>query len=212
MKRIVIITLALGLAIVLGWSVVTRTVRAQSIETAEQDLARTEGALRDTASKTNQQAKTLHDHLATTDDRVIPADVTEFLKTTRRLERLRDELREDITRLDAATKHTLARFDQERAAITDPITRTAMRALRTQARQEASERLAQAQEALDQLGRVLVQGNDVAHAARCVMLAEELNTTSTALNEHLRRATEQATAYTTMTNDLLGRLTSDSTE
>ena len=54
---------------------------------------------------------------------------------------------------------------------------------------------------------MLRQGNDVAHAAKCVMLADELHTSTARIDDERRRATEEANSYTTMTNDLLTKLT-----
>jgi hypothetical protein len=138
--------------------------------------------------------------------------VEEFLDTTHRLEALRDDLRGDIARLTVASTRTLTAFDHERAAITDPITRHAMTALRTQARQQTTDRLTHARQTLNLLTRVLVQGSDVAHAARCVQLADELITHGHTLDERIQAATDEAAAYTTMTNELLGRLTTAYTE
>ncbi len=209
MKRILIITIALGLTVLVGRAVFTPSVRAQSVERAERDLTSTEQGLREAASTTNRDAKALQEHLATSDAQndTLQGDVKEFLKTTKRLAALRDELRQDINELDAATNRTIAQFDQERDMITDPVTKNAMTALRTTARQEANDRRNDARAALSQLDRVLRQGNDVAHAAKCVMLADELHTSTARIDDERRRATEEANSYTTMTNDLLTKLT-----
>ena len=121
MKRILIITIALGLTVLVGRAVFTPSVRAQSVERAERDLTSTEQGLREAASTTNRDAKALQEHLATSDAQndTLQGDVKEFLKTTKRLAALRDELRQDINELDAATNRTIAQFDQERDIITN---------------------------------------------------------------------------------------------
>ena len=212
MKKFILITLAIGTIALLARLCLVASAHAQSVDQATQELARTETALRTGITTTNEKAKALQDHLTTPDTKSLPSDVEEFLNTTARLSRLRDELRERITDLDTATTRTLVAFDQERASITDPVTRRAMTGLRAQARQQSAARLSQARAALDHLGRVLDQGQDVAHAARCVQLAEELNQHNAALDETVQRATDEAATYTTMTTDLLARLTAPATE
>ena len=213
MKTIVIIILTLGTTILIGKSIFAPSAQAESADTAYNALARTENDLRKTVARTAAKARRLQDRLRSNERRTtMPKDVEEFLDTTHRLEALRDDLRGDIARLARASTRTLIAFDHERSAITDPIARHAMTALRTQARQQTTDRLKQARQALNLLSRVLVQGSDVAHAANCVQLAEELNTHGNTLEERVQAATTEATTYTTMTNDLLARLTTAYTE
>jgi hypothetical protein len=163
--------------ILIGKAILAPNAHAESTETAYNTLARTEHNLRNTVKSTAAKARRLQERLNSEDHKTtLPKDVKEFQDTTHRLEELRDDLRADIARLSRASTRTLNAFDHERAAITDPITRHAMTSLRTQTRQQTTDRLNQARQALNLLTRVLVQGNDVAHAATCVQLAEQLNT------------------------------------
>jgi hypothetical protein len=52
-----------------------------------------------------------------------------------------------------------------------------MRLIRDQAGNHAIERLAAARDALQKLERVLAQGTDVEHTAKCVQMADELHST-----------------------------------
>jgi hypothetical protein len=213
MKNIVIIILTLGTTILIGKSIFAPSAQAESADTAYNALARTENDLRKTVASAAAKARRLQERLGSEDRHTaLPKDVEEFLDTTHRLDALRHDLTADIARLAAASNRTLIAFDHERAAITDPITRHAMTALRTQARQQTTDRLKQARKALNLLTRVLIQGSDVAHAAHCVQLAQELNTSGQTLEERIRAATEEARRYATLTNDLLGRLTTAYTE
>jgi len=209
--KLLITTITLGVVAIAGRAVFAPSARAQSVDAAERNLARTEADLKNATATTAAQARTLETHL-TTEPGSIPADIGAFRKTTERLATLRDRLRVGIDDLASATTHSLAELDRERSLITDPVTRAAMRNLRTQARHETDERLAQARAALAQLDRVLTQGADVVHAANCVAIADDLTTKGTGLDEHTKRATEEAKNYTSMTNDLLGRLTTAYTE
>ena len=213
MKTLVIIILTLGTTILVAKSILAPSARAQTVETAYNALRRTEHDLRKTVASTADKARQLQERLGSENRRTtLPKDVEEFLDTTHRLEAMRDDLQGDIARLAVASNRTLTAFDHERAAITDPITRHAMTALRAQAHEQTAARLNQARQALNLLTRVLIQGSDVAHAATCVQLAEELNTHGEALDERVHAATAEATTYTTMTNDLLARLTTAYTE
>jgi hypothetical protein len=202
MKQLAIITLTLGISILIGraWN-----ARAHSLHAADEEFARNEHDLATSAGTAAAKAKDLQDHLGSP---TLPKDVDEFRTTTRHLEHLRDDLQATIDRLDAATNRALIAFDRERAAVTDPGARRALTTLRAQARNETVKRLMSARRALRLLSRLLIEGRDVAHAATCVLLADDLNASADALTRRTRAATEQTTTYQHLTDDLLNRLAS----
>jgi hypothetical protein len=70
-----------------------------------------------------------------------------------------------------------------------------------------SERLEHAQATLDGLDAVLAKGSDLQHAAKCVLIADDLHTNGEDLNRQLAQAKQDADQYATTTNALLARIT-----
>jgi hypothetical protein len=188
------------------------TVRAQTVEQASANLSKTERDLRTTAASTGAQANAIKQGLASPDHSQLPSELQDFNRSTQRLVTLRADLGKDISTYQAACNEKLDTFDQERAAITDAQTQRSMNVLRRHTEQDMNERLAAARATLDHLDTVIAKGADLEHAAKCVLIAEELHTHGTDIDAQLKTAKEQAATYAKVTNGLLARINTALTE
>jgi hypothetical protein len=180
---------------------------AQPMERASANLQQTQQQLRTAATKATNQVQSIQQGLTSPEPgKELPKELQDFNTTTIRLTKLREDLGRDITEYQTAYNTQLERFDQERAAITDPSTARSMMTLRRHTEQDTTERLEAARATLEHLDSVIAKGADLAHAAKCVLIAEELHTHGTDLDTQLKTAKDQATAYASMTNGLLSRI------
>lgn len=206
MKLVGVVVLLIAVIVSVGY--VVGPSSAATVEGADRALARTEHELRSAVEKNGTYAASLEERLGSDDRAVLPQNLREFLASTDRLSSLRDELCRDIEHLSAASAEKLQEFDRESSQITDPVTRSAMTGLRQSAREHAVARLAAARSAMDLLDRVLAEGRDVQHAAKCVLIADELELRGQQVADRVRQAKDEATSYAKLTTELLSRLTS----
>jgi ABC-type transporter Mla subunit MlaD len=78
--------------------------------------------------------------------------------------------------------------------------------LRRRTQEDINERISNAKATLDQLDTVLAKGNDLQHAAKCVLIADSLHQHGEEIDQTLRQAKTTATQYTATTNGLLARI------
>ena len=112
--------------------------RAQGVEQANAALAKTERGLANEVTKGTATAKELEQDFAAPDK--LPAELTEFARTTDRLQQLSQDLAKDIATYETATSNKLVEFDTELKAIKDASTRRHMERLRARAQRQAAER------------------------------------------------------------------------
>jgi len=203
-KRLIIAALAV-LSLGLLLRVFSTPGRAQDVDQANAALAKTEHRLADEVTTSTETAQALEQDFSSPDK--LPAELTEFAKTTERLRQLSEDLGKDVTAYETATTTKLAEFDGELKAIKDSSTRRHVERLRAKAQRQAAERLQTSRSALDDLQLVLAQGGDLQHAAKCVQLADELHIQGNDLDAQVRRAKDQAAAYARLSNTLLAKLT-----
>jgi len=184
-----------------------------SVEAASNAVASTETKLKDAATTTRDQAKQLSDGLAAPDrERALPQQLEDFNRSTERLLTLRDNLRKDIDDYKTAYNTKLGEFDQERNQIADPSTQRTITSLRRQTEQDMSERINNAQATLDHLDTVITQGTSLQHAAKCIMIADELHQHGTDLDQQLQATQQAANTYASTTSSLLARINHALTE
>ena len=179
----------------------------QTVEAATNNLAHTEATLKDATVDSRAQATQLTNGLTGTDRQAaLPQELQEFNRSTERLITLRDQLQTDINEYKTAYNAKIAEFDQENASITDATTQRGMTTLRRRTEQDMTERIDAARSTMDQLGTVLAKGSDLQHAAKCVLIADELHAHGEDLDNQIQMAKQAATQYATTTNGLLARI------
>lgn len=203
-RRIIIGTLAV-LSIATLSRLFSTPGRAQSVDDANKHLAKTEERLANEVGKSNQAATAVVTDLNTPER--LPAELTEFGRTTQRLQTLSQDLSKDIASYETATTAKLGEFDNELKLIKDAGTRRHLERVRGKAQRQAAERLHAARSALDSLHLVLSQGTDLQHAAKSVQLADELQLHGNDLERQVQQAKDQATSYARLSNTLLAKLT-----
>ncbi|HEY4362509.1 MAG TPA: hypothetical protein VGN17_16165 [Bryobacteraceae bacterium] len=183
------------------------SVSAASIEGATKNLNHAQADVRQAATTARAQATTISNTLDHPDQTpALPSELQDFSRSTDRLTTMRERLRQAITDYQAAYHARLAEFDKERAAINNPSTQRSMSILRRHTEDDMTERVNNATSTLDQLDTVLAQGADLQHAAQCVIIANDLHQHGEDLDNQLRDAKTQATAYAATTTSLLARI------
>lgn len=184
-----------------------------SVEAASNSVASTETKLKDVATNTREQAKQLANHLNTPDrETALPQELDDFNRSTERLLTLRENLRKDIDDYKTAYNTKLAEFDQERKQIADPSTQRTITTLRRQTEQDMTERINNAQATLDRLDAVITQGTSLQHAAKCIIIADDLHQHGTDLDQQLQLTQQAANTYASTTTGLLARINATLTE
>ncbi len=130
----------------------------------------------------------------------------EFGKSTERLLDLREQLVGDSNTYETAAAAKLAEFDNESNTIADPATKRSMCALRKRTQEDINERIATTRATIKQLDAVLTKGNDLQHAAKCVLIADSLHQHGEDIDQTLQQAKTAATQYAATTNTLLARI------
>jgi len=183
-----------------------RPVRAQTVEEANATITKTERDLRTTATSTATQAAGIQQGLSSSNHAGLANELQDFNRLNDHLMNLRAELAKDIDEYKTAYTDKLAAFDLERSCITDPATQRSMDVLRRHTEQDMNERVMAAKATLEQLDNVLTKGADLEHAAKCIIIAEELQTHGQDVDAQLKAAKEQANNYAKLTNNLLARI------
>ena len=180
---------------------------AQTVEQASKNLARTEMNLRTAANSTVASANAMKQEQSSPERASsLPKELQEFDLNTKRLTTQRDNLNKDLDDYAAAYQQKLQAFDAENAAIVDEATKRTIAALRRELEQTVQDSLTVGRATLMRLDAVLAKGADLQHAAKCVLIAEELDNHGKEMDAQLKAATDQARSYTTITNTLLARL------
>jgi hypothetical protein len=207
MKTLSILALVGVVGITLTHVIAPTPVRADNVMIASKQLATTEHDLKDAVTTTRAQAGTVAQGLDQPNrEDALPTELQEFNHTTERLIALRETLRRDIDTYQTAATTKLAEFAKEQAAITDEATQRSMCSLRRHTEDDIKERLDNARNTLDQLDTVLAKGNDLGHAAKCVLIADSLHQHGEDVDQQLQQARTTAAQYATTTGNLLARI------
>ena len=170
------------------------TSQPTSVQAANNNITKTTASVRDAAKDSNKEASELGDALGEHED-AVPGRLQDFLRSTNRLTALRDHLKEDLTAYDHAAASALSMFDKEASGINDPVVMKNMTLLRRKTQEDHAERQQSANETITLLDYVLAKGNDLAHAANCVMIANDLHTKGELVNEQTSDARRSAVTY-----------------
>jgi hypothetical protein len=81
-----------------------------------------------------------------------------------------------------------------------------MTVLRRQTEEDMNDRLSTARETLDYLDTVINQGASLQHAAKCVLIADELQNHAQNLDQQVQAAKQAANNYANTTTNLLARI------
>ena len=191
-----------------GASILHQTVvRADALTRTTRDLAETEIDLKHATTKAQAQAQRVVSDLPTpARATTLPGELQDFQNATEALIALRAHLRTDLMAYNTAATAKLAEFDREHAAITDEATQHSMTILRERATEDINARLTSARATLEQLDTVLSTGNDLRHAATCVLIADSLHQHGEDIDHHVQQAQHTAQQYTATTNTLLARI------
>jgi hypothetical protein len=208
MKTVVCLLVAVVLcAYVGGFLTPSTAVHAQTVEQASGKLVKTERDLRNAAEAANNDAAIISQGLSSRDrTTALPKELEDFTLSTQRLVSLRSDLEHDIGAYETAYQSQLVTFDQERSAITDASTLRSMDVLRRHTEQDMHERIMKAKAALGNLDNVLAKGSDLQHAAKCVLIAQDVHAHGEDLDNQLKATWEQAADYRTVTTSLLDRI------
>ena len=134
MKKIALGLLGVIVMGTIGNAVFSPTsARAQSVEQAGSQLAKTETQLAKAVTKSATEAAGVTKELQAPGQQGLPQQLQEFGKSNDRLKQLQEELTKDITTFEEARTAKLATLDAELQAIKDPTTRRQMERLRTRA-------------------------------------------------------------------------------
>jgi hypothetical protein len=202
--------LLLGLGILGVHHVLTST---PTVEAASKAITGTENDLKNAVTVTRDQATTLSNGLAAPDrETALPQELQAFNRSTDHLLALRASLRKDLDEYWTAFNVKIAEFDQESSEISDRSTQRTMTALREQTEADRNERITNAQATLDHLDTVISQGASLQHAAKCIIIADELHHHAQDLDQTLRATQQAANQYATTTNSLLARINHALTE
>ena len=205
MKTIAILVLVLVTVVIVGHAVLSPP--APTVEQASTALAKTERDLATVMTQSTITAGALDHDLDTPN---VAHELQEFDRTTARLTRLVAELGTEIAAYDTARTEKMRAFNHELAAIKDPATKRHLEHLRARASATIRRRLARSRAALAGLQTLVGRGADVAHAARCVQLAHDLDVQGTDLRAQVQFTRQQVAQYARLTTTLLARLTTPS--
>ncbi len=189
--------------------ILVHTVHAQTLKNAQTQLTRAERTIAPIVTRGAQRALGIEQTLDNGDrSHVLPAQLRDFLRSTKELTAMRDQLRDALETYLDAVDDKLAAFDHELASIHDEHTLRTLRALREETALSAEQQRQAGHETFVQIVNVLAQGADLEHAANCVIIAEELHQQQTNIAEHIAEAKQQAAAYAERSHELLNKLAS----